>query len=340
VKPYCHLPTPYPINPLDSRGDTVNSPLYVVTCITNPVRYWARYELYYEFARRVADAGAILYTVEAAYGNRQHAITDQANPNHIQLRMQDEVWHKENLLNLAIQRLPADWKYVAWIDADVLFSRPDWVAETIQQLQTYQVVQLFTEALDLGPNYELIKRHKGYVYCELNGMRESPGAYGSEGSRGGVIAGAVPPHFHSGFAWAARREAIDALGGLIDFSILGAADKQMAAGFFGCMEYVVPKDISAGYREQLLLWQDRAERYVKRNVGYVEGLLLHHWHGSKVNRQYFTRWQILTETGFDPELDLKRDWQGMYQLTERSSMLRDRIRGYFRQRNEDSIDAS
>jgi hypothetical protein len=35
---------------------------------------------------------------------------------------------------------------------------------------------------------------------------------------------------------------------------------------------------------------------------------------------------------------LKKDWQGLHQLTERSLILRDGIRQYARARNEDSTD--
>jgi flagellar basal body-associated protein FliL len=37
-------------------------------------------------------------------------------------------------------------------------------------------------------------------------------------------------------------------------------------------------------------------------------------------------------------IDLKRDCQGLFQLEDNKIELRDAIRRYFRQRNEDSID--
>jgi hypothetical protein len=73
----------------------------------------------------------------------------------------------------------------------------------------------------------------------------------------------------------------------------------------------------------------------------VPGLALHHWHGPRAGRQYGTRDAILVNGKYDPEMDLKRDWQGLYQLcdhdTHRSIKLRDEIRGYFRKRNEDAL---
>ena len=58
----------------------------------------------------------------------------------------------------------------------------------------------------------------------------------------------------------------------------------------------------------------------------MPGLILHHFHGSTQNRAYNQRWKLLQRTGFDPNLDLKRDWQGLWQLTERNRELRDGLR--------------
>jgi hypothetical protein len=128
--------------------------LDVIAVISNPVRYRSRYDLYRAFEAYVSHSGARLTTVELAYGQRPFEVTDPDNPRHVQLRTGHELWHKENLINLGIQRLPRNWEYVAWVDADVRFANPQWVQETLQELQHYQVVQLFSHAQDLGPRHE------------------------------------------------------------------------------------------------------------------------------------------------------------------------------------------
>lgn len=296
--------------------------LYVVTPIINPCRYNSRYKLYRDFEKMVNDSGAILHTVEVAFGNRPHIITEKDNPRHVQLRTSTEVWHKENMINLAIAELPVDWEYVAWIDADVSFARHDWVSETINQLQHYSVVQMFSVAHDLTPDHEAFQRHYGFAYSYWNNLKGNKDY----------------SNWHPGFAWAARRDAIDHLGGLIDYAILGAGDRHMAFGLIGRMKETIPSKMSGGYAQELLLWEERAEKNIRRNVGYVPGLLLHHWHGKKRDRRYRERWEILVSNNYDPDLDLKKDWQGLWQLSDRSMELRDDIRRYFRSRNEDSID--
>lgn len=301
----------------------MDTTLYVVTAVFNPWRYRSRIKLYRDFEKYVNDAGAKLITVEATLGSRDFVVTEPDDPMDVQLHTKSELWHKERMLNLGIQRLPPDWKYVAWVDADVIFARPDWVHETVHLLQHFPVIQMFSQALDLSPDYEVIKTHTGIVYANYEDiLKDVTGRY---------------EHFHPGFAWAARRDAINHLGGLFDTAVLGSADRHMALSLLGFVEKSCPKDISKGYREQLVLWQDRAIKYIRKNVGYMPGALLHQWHGSKQDRGYQSRWKILVQHQFDPEFDLKFDSQGLYQFTDRNPKLEQDIRKYFQSRKEDNI---
>jgi hypothetical protein len=304
--------------------------LDVILVVSNPVRYASRNELFKNTLDHISSHENVrVSVVELALGRRPWEIVDPSNPRHLALRSYEEgVWHKENMINLGIQRLPSDWKYVAWIDADVEFVRKDWVTETLQQLQHYMVVQMFEQAVDLGPRGEAMLVHQGFMKQYLAGAQRPVGKYSPY------------THWHPGYAWAARREAIEALGGLYDVSVLGSGDHLMAWGILG--ENMLPNTMSEGYRKSLSDWMGRAERYIHRDVGFVPGTLLHYFHGKKADRKYRDRWKILEEAAFDPFLDLKRDWQGLYQLdvdgTPRMIKFRDDLRAYYRARNEDSID--
>jgi hypothetical protein len=302
----------------------LDTTLYVVTPVFNPWRYKSRIKLYREFEKYVKDSGAKLITIELAFGARDFVVTEPDDPFDIQLTTNTELWHKERMINLGIQRLPPDWKYVAWIDADVVFSRPDWAHETVQLLQHFPVIQMFSQAIDLSPTYDVLKIHTGMIYAHYEGIMQDPtGRY---------------EKFHPGFAWAARRDAINDLGGLCDIAVLGSADRHMALSLLERVEKSYPKGISAGYYEQLQMWQNRAKAHIKKNVGYMAGSLMHYWHGKKVDRRYKDRWKILIKYGYDPEFDLKFDSQGLYQFTDRCPQLEHDIRKYFASRNEDSID--
>jgi hypothetical protein len=292
--------------------------LYAITTVSNPNRYKTRYQLYKEFARSVSVSGVRLLTVEVAFRERPFAVTKPGNPWHVQLRTCHELWHKENMINIALGRLPESWQYVAWIDADVAFARRDWPTETVHQLQHHPFVQLFSMAMDLQHCYEPFQKHRGFAWSHRKGL---------------PIASC-----HPGFAWAARRDAINQVGGLIEVDIVGGADRHMATAMVGKVETSIPANCTPAYAAELLRWQERCHNHVRNNIGYVEGLLLHYWHGKKRERHYDSRREILTRNQYDPSLDLKKDCCGLWQLTDRNSQLRDEIREYFGSRNEDSID--
>lgn len=318
---------------------------HIVTCISNPVRYQSRYRLYKQFAEMVKGAGANLTTVEQAFGDRPFQITERNNPNHLQVRSIDELWHKENMLNLGIQhimQMNPDAKYIAWIDADVFPMMPpiDWFLETVAQLQHYEVVQMFEWSVDLTPDFNHLgpRRHSFIAEYIDNGYMKpvKAGTWADEkdtyyGSRNG----------HTGFAWAANVEALTKIGGLLDIAIIGAGDWHMAHGLVNSIEMSIPFQSTVKYREKLMQWQELADRHIKQDVGFVSGTIYHYWHGKKKDRAYSSRWEILNNNGFDPDVDLKKDVQGMYVLEThdaRQRRLRDEIRSYFRSRNEDSID--
>jgi hypothetical protein len=324
------------VKTLFQRPDRINDPLYVVTMISNPARYRVRWKHFEDFAKRCEEAGAILYPVEVAFGERAFVID---HPNVIQLRTSHELWHKENAINLGIQRLPQDWKYVACIDADITFARPDWANETIHQLQHYSVVQMWSQAQDLDPEHQaLVEQRLSLAYCWMHGLprrvnHTKGDYYGYETTVSGQGF-----YWHPGYAWAYRRDAIDGFGGLLDVCMLGGADYHMAYGLIGEIEQTIQRKTLTNYNDIIRRWADRADRTVKRSVGYVPGLILHSWHGAKAHRRYRDRWSIFEQVQYDPYADLKHDWQGLWQLTDRSPEFRHMLSAYFRQRNEDSVD--
>lgn len=297
---------------------------HVITMISNPVRFNSRYNLFRKFERHILEFTENLWVCELQLGDRPFVITDPKNKRHLQLRTWDEMWHKENCLNLLIERLPSDWETVAWLDADIEFTRKDWVEETLHQLQVYKVVQCFETAIDLSPSGSALSIHRSFMSQYIKG-----GCYHPE----------TPyQHWHPGFAWAARREAIDEMGGLYDRSILGSGDRNMALALIGKVDLSYNQQISEGYKRDLRDYERECLQYVNLDVGYVSGNINHYWHGKKKDRRYADRWEILVNQEFDPDRDIKKDWQGVYQITTRKPHLRDAIRQYFRARNEDSID--
>lgn len=304
------------------------SKFWVVAVVSNPQRFKTRWDLFSKFKTYVEKQTPNLIVVEAAFGERSFVITNSVDPRHVQVSTFDELWHKENMINLGIQRITQiqpDWKYVAWIDGDVEFVNPAWLEETVHQLQHYQVVQMFQNAIDLGPKNETFATYQSFMSIYLKGLM-----WGKEYT-----------YAHPGYAWAARREAIEMLGGLYDLSVIGSGDYLMARSFIGSAVDIWGKTYSHGLRKSVLDWQSRCTRLLHRDVGFVPGTLLHYWHGKKKNRKYLERNDILVRSQYDPFVDIKRDPQGLWQLdmdgTDRMIRLRDDLRIYAAQRNEDDV---
>jgi hypothetical protein len=99
---------------------TAHGTLAIVTCHFNPAGYPRLAENYRIF--RDALGGLPLFTAEASFDGT--FISD--GPVRIEATEANILWQKERLLNLVVEALPAKYDRVAWLDADVVFRRPDW----------------------------------------------------------------------------------------------------------------------------------------------------------------------------------------------------------------------
>ena len=298
--------------------------LHVIAVISNPVRWQSRIRLYRDFQQHMLDSGVRLTTVECAYGDRPYELAGHPHVNHVPVRSWSVVWNKESLINAGLARLPLDWKYVAWVDADIMFRKAGWAGETVHALQQYDVVQPWSHCYDLGPNDDHLQAHASF--CKLF-KEDKP------------ILPAGPPDYefaHPGYAWAATRTALERVGGLMDVAALGAGDHHMALALIGRAAESLPSGIHPNYRRAVLRWQERATQHICRNIGYVPGTIEHRWHGSKERRAYVSRWDILLRHGFDPDEDLKRNTSGVFELSGNKPALAHDIDGYMRARNEDA----
>jgi hypothetical protein len=263
----------------------------------------------------------------------------------VHVRTTDELWLKENLINYGVSQLPRDWKYVAWLDADITFLRPNWVGEAIHKLQHYAFLQMFSHARDVGPDYEILPESyphadgpsflKAYVDGALDAAI-NVGLPVSQRTRTNGYGGRVWP----GLCWATSRPYWDAVGGLFDQAVWGGGDWHMAHALIGKRDSMMRRDLHRNYQAAVHAWADRCDRYVRRNVGCMTGTVLHHWHGPKTERGYNSKHALLAQSGFDPTRHLKRDWQGLYQLNDDGSdayiALRDGFRRIALERDEDS----
>jgi hypothetical protein len=261
-----------------------------------------------------------LFIIELGFPGQSFAV-----PDSFQLSGRDVMWHKERLLNIAINRLPAHFTKVAWIDADVVFPDDRWYGWASQLLDVFDLIQLF-DRLDQQDN-------DGRFVRQLNGLA----AY--------VAAGRPAPFKFDtsatwpGLAWAAKRELL-AAHGLLDRFVLGGADTYMSLAAFNVA------DSWSGWHVQQLapklgqFWRDWATPFyadVQARVGYLPTTVIQLGHGTTANRHYVDRMEILSKYDFDPAVDVATDDHGVWKWASPKSELHSAVSRYFDQRQEDSI---
>ena len=252
----------------------------------------------------------------------------------MQVRSRSALFLKENLLNLAYYALPESAKYVAWIDDDITFCQDNLAQGIVEALKRNPVIQLFERAEDLGPEGEIMYTHKSAAAAH----RDREALF-----TGDKVAGYTGNCSHSGYAWAARKEILDACGGFLETCILGGGDAQMAYGFLGMHGFGLEADYAPGYIRSIRSWQDDVWKsmqeggsVVQGTLGCLGGTIRHSFHGTKSARRYTSRYKILVKHRFDPETDLMKDADGVWELTvDKPELARD-IFEYFRGRKEDS----
>lgn len=119
--------------------------MWAMTSYFNPMRYKRRFTNYKMFREKLRIP---LVTVELSFdGNFE--LTDKDADILIQISGGAVLWQQNRLLNVALKSVPPDTKIVAWIDCDVIFDRSDWVDEAKKQLNTFNIVQLISDGIDL-----------------------------------------------------------------------------------------------------------------------------------------------------------------------------------------------
>jgi hypothetical protein len=340
--------------------------LHVAVAYSNPFRWRTRREQMNKLRDHLAqEANVVLHLGELAFGDRPWEVTSAENPLDIQLRTKHEAFYKENIQNVVIERgFPADWKYGMCCDADFQIITVGWALETIHQLQHYDWIQPFSSYVDVtggvyGQANVPYRVHGSFFFNYIqNGYRVSPQYHsGVVGPDGNFIKQTAPigdPGYEkamgershiegeflrgvgaTGGSYAFTHDAFDKVGRILDRCILGHGDWYMAYQLVG----LEPPDIHSqnyhpAYKEYVRTWGKWAER-IHRNVGYVDAMATHAFHGSKTRRGYSSRDVILAKHQFNPYVDIYADWQGIWQFAPEAWQFRDDTRRYFISRFED-----
>jgi hypothetical protein len=279
----------------------------IITTHWNPAGFAALRRTYLNWLPTV---GHPVHCIELAF---DHSPAELPGATVIRGDASQVLWQKERATNLAIHALPPWVRLVAWIDHDIILTRPDWLAEAAARITAgAHAVQLFDRIR--------------YLDADGSTLDERPSATA-------VLAAGGRPGTAPGGAWMASRDWLTSIGGLYDASIVGGGD----ATFFAALT----KSDDGHTRRQTPRLRDHARRYIDRITDarwdFVPGLAVHLWHGDRSRRQYVTRDDILARHDFDPTRHIEPAPNGLWRWTSAAprALLTD-VAAYFAARAEDT----
>jgi hypothetical protein len=274
-----------------------HSEAVIIACYYNPTHNPYRLKAFNEFYNSIKHLNHRI--VECVIGDAKPELPQTEFITRVNTT--STLWHKETLLNNIVRRLPLEFKYVFWIDADVIFTNKNWMIDAVAELQPdkNRMVQLFEycvhlEQDELSPNFD-VERNRQMCGTRLRHPRMWRSFAANFVTTDYSDDAVYDKHGHVGFAWGARRDVLSAAP-LYEKALIGGADHIMAHAAVGqighsCILKSFTDDIDAVNE-----WSRGFHKIINGKLGYVKGDLYHIWHGAVEKRQYLKRIQDFTST--------------------------------------------
>jgi len=305
-----------------------HSEAMIVSCFFNPQKSPYRtkaFKIFYESIKHLNHS-----IIECIIGDSEPELEE--NDNIKRVYTENLLWHKESLLNKVISELPKKYKYIFWIDADVIFTNLNWLVDGVKELKNYShIIQPFEYCVHLNkdemiPNFDVESvrhncsgihvRHKQMWRSFCSNYEKYPSFANSDN---------YDVHGHVGFAWGARREVLEQVQ-LYDKALIGGADHIIAHAAAGQIPHCCITKSFTDNIEEVNEWSKQFHSVVRGKIGYVKGDLYHIWHGDIDKRQYLKRIQDFT---IKTKNIVKKDKNGLYITDNRDD---EYMKNYFKQR--------
>lgn len=304
----------------------------IISCFYNPQNSAPRYEAFKKWYDSIKHLNHLI--VECLIDGAESQLPKSSSI--IQVKSDSTLWHKESLLNLAVSKLPAKYKYVFWVDADVIFTNLNWLTEGVKELEHgAQILQPFEYCFHL----EKGESEPGFDTDEaisdlINDNKRNPRMWRSFSANFVDLeedceSTDYNTHGHVGFAWGATRELLEQVP-LYDKALVGGADHIIAHAAANqipsnCIDKSFTEDLDAVYA-----WSRKFAREVDGGIAYVPGNLYHLWHGDIKSREYLKRVQEFTPT---TKQITEKDENGLYVAKDGKDQY---VKEYFQKREKGS----
>lgn len=337
-----------------------HSEAVIVSCFFNPQNSPYRLLAFQKWYHSIKHLNHRI--IECVIGDAESQLPN--SPYITKIHSSSLLWHKESLINKMVAELPPEFKYVFWVDADVLFTNQNWLVEGVEQLKgTAKIIQPFEYCVHLErnqvkPRFNMIDAKAAVNVAHHNERQQKidpklrrvwrsfcSNVYNQSRDISAPHADSenYDEHGHVGFAWGARREVLEACP-LYDHALVGGADHIIAHAAAGhiphkCITKSFSDDIdeinewSKRFR-QILLNGTPGELAPEPLISFVSGDLYHLWHGDIASRQYLKR---IKEFTLESKNIKNRDKNGLHTVAKGKDKY---VRRYFQQREIEEIDYS
>ncbi len=302
-----------------------HSEAMIVSCFFNPQNSPYRikaFKIWYETIKHLNHS-----IIECVIGDAQPQLEE--NKNITRVYTENLLWHKEALLNKVISNLPDKYKYIFWVDADVLFTNLNWLTEGVEQLKENNIIQPFEycahlEKDETRPSFSMESARQTYLPNSKNSKvwRSFCASYATTNLWKDEN---YNNHGHVGFAWGATREILEAIP-LYDKALIGGADHIIAHAAAGQIAHSCITKSFTDNLDEVNEWSNRFYSHIQGRIGYVKGDLYHIWHGDIEKRQYLKRIQDFTAK---TKQIVHKDKNGLFITNKRDD---DYMKNYFKQR--------
>lgn len=218
---------------------------------------------YLYMIEKMKQANIPVFTMELVIHGKRPKISDAFH-----VYASSYLFQKEHLIRLLEKKVPDTFTKLVCLDADLIYTTPNWYDMLSQTLDTCNVVQPFSHAHWLDITYKNIEKSAlacTYLKDKTRGFWENK-----------------TQEYHPGFGWAFTRTWYQT-SGFYDLSIVGCGDS-IFAYTINKLEFINEK--TKLYRKTRDDWALKISDII---VGFLEVEIYHLFHGPLAKRQYMSR---------------------------------------------------
>jgi hypothetical protein len=223
------------------------------------------------------------------------------------------LFQKERLCYLLEKHIPKKYTKILFMDSDILFENNNWYNELSKKLDSFNIVQPFSNTLWLDVTYtKIVKKRIPFVFYKTFGKLNLKGGIGG---------------YHPGFAWGFQRDWYKKIGFFV-YAILGDGDTISSSTILN-----YPFSPEPYLQDSLQEYKNKIK--TPPSTCFLHGTVYHLWHGDSKKRQYTKRRQIFSSIK-DIRDVITIDSNGLFALKDDPELKR-KIKRYFQNRDDDGI---